>query len=246
MKTRTKVIPIIIVLTLVVMSPYVIKPASAHVTKQFGDISVKVGFANEPPLVGDTNTVQIFVSQGSGNSTQPIAGNALNNVAVTIQYGGKTKTLSFDPSDDNPGEYDSTVIPTQLGSYNIIMKGTINNQNIDVTFPLTDVESKDKYYFPALVSGGAQTTGTSIAPMGAGVGNGPNQQVGNNVIAQLTSDINDAKNMANATAQSYAKVAQSFQDVKNTTDTLYIISLTGVGIGAAGVVIAVMAISRKS
>ena len=148
MRFRALIIPVVIVLSLIIISPYVINPASAHITKQAGDISIKVGFANEPPLVGDTNMVQIFVNQGNGNNTQPISDTALNNMTETIQYGGKTKALGFDPSDDTPGEYDSTVIPTQLGSYNIIMKGTINGQNVDLTFPLTEVESKDKYYFP--------------------------------------------------------------------------------------------------
>jgi len=71
-------------------------------------------------------------------------------------------------------------------------------------------------------------------------------QVSQNVINQLESDINDAKNSANNAVQSYARVAQSFQDVKNTTDTLYIISLAGIGIGVAGVVIAVIALTRKT
>ena len=71
-------------------------------------------------------------------------------------------------------------------------------------------------------------------------------QVSQNVINQLESDINDAKNSANNAVQSYSKVAQSFQDVKNTTDALYMISLTGIGIGVAGVVIAVIALNRKA
>ena len=71
-------------------------------------------------------------------------------------------------------------------------------------------------------------------------------QVSQNVINQLESDINDAKNSANNAVQSYARVAQSFQDVKNTTDTLYIISLAGIGIGVGGVVIAVIALTRKT
>jgi hypothetical protein len=71
-------------------------------------------------------------------------------------------------------------------------------------------------------------------------------QVSQNVINQLTNDVTDAKNTANNAAQSYAKVAQSFQEVKDTTDTLYVISMTGIGIGAAGVVIAVVAITRKN
>ncbi|MGI0046706.1 MAG: hypothetical protein ACREBB_05910, partial [Nitrosotalea sp.] len=71
-------------------------------------------------------------------------------------------------------------------------------------------------------------------------------QISQNVINQLTNDISDAKNTANNAAQSYAKVAQSFQEVKNTTDVLYVISMTGIGIGAAGVVIAVIALTRKN
>jgi len=71
-------------------------------------------------------------------------------------------------------------------------------------------------------------------------------QVSQNVLNQLESDINDAKNSANNAVQSYARVAQSFQDVKNTTDTLYMISLAGIGIGVAGVVIAVIALTRKT
>jgi hypothetical protein len=71
-------------------------------------------------------------------------------------------------------------------------------------------------------------------------------QVSQNVINQLTNDITDAKNTADNAAQSYAKVAQSFQEVKDTTDTLYVISMAGIGIGAAGVVVAVIAITRKN
>jgi len=71
-------------------------------------------------------------------------------------------------------------------------------------------------------------------------------QVSQNVINQLESDINDAKNSANNAVQSYGRVAQSFQEVKDTTDTLYIISLTGIGVGVAGVVIAVIALTRKT
>ncbi len=70
-------------------------------------------------------------------------------------------------------------------------------------------------------------------------------QTSQNVIHQLESDINDAKNAANNAVQSYAHVAQSFQDVKDTTDKLYMISMIGIGLGSAGIIIAVVAITRK-
>ena len=70
-------------------------------------------------------------------------------MTTTIQYGGQTKVVSFDPSDDTPGEYDAAVIPTQIGTYNMIIQGTIDGTTIpSTTYPLQDVEAKDKYNFP--------------------------------------------------------------------------------------------------
>ncbi len=150
MKSKKIIIPVVIALSLVAISTLMITPASAHVEKSFGDITVKVGLANEPPLVGDTNQVQITVTKGSGSNVQPIADTALDNVTTTIKYGGITKTLSPTPSDDNPGEYDVTIVPTQLGSYYIILTGSIDGQTLDNgTFPLDQVVSKDGYRFPS-------------------------------------------------------------------------------------------------
>jgi hypothetical protein len=70
-------------------------------------------------------------------------------MTITIQYGGQTKKLSFDASDDTPGLYSSAVIPTQLGTYNTIIQGTIDGVNIpSTTYPMQEVEAKDKYNFP--------------------------------------------------------------------------------------------------
>ncbi|HET7337814.1 MAG TPA: hypothetical protein VFJ23_07985, partial [Candidatus Nitrosotalea sp.] len=57
--------------------------------------------------------------------------------------------------------------------------------------------------------------------------------------------VDDAKNNADAASKSFSNVIQSFQDVKNTTDSLYMISMTGIGIGIAGIVIAVISITRN-
>ncbi len=146
----SKVILGLLIVSILVLSPYLTKEASAHVEKSFGNVTVKVALANEPPLVGDTNQVQVFLNSGTGNNTQPIADTGLDNVTTTIKYGGITKTLSPTPSDDNPGEYDVTIVPTQLGSYYIILTGSIDGQTLDNgTFPLDQVVSKDSYRFPS-------------------------------------------------------------------------------------------------
>ena len=125
-------------------------------------------------------------------------------------------------------------MPTSSGTYDLILSGTVEGQSIDADIALDQVGSIDTISFPAVSTGSA----------GGGVASS-NPQLGS-IVNQLTSDINDAKNTANNAAQGYGKVAQSFQDVKNTTDGLYILSMTGVGIGAAGVVVAVIALTRKN
>ena len=70
--------------------------------------------------------------------------------------------------------------------------------------------------------------------------------VSSQVINQLSAEITKAESDANTATQSYANVAKSFDEVKNTTDALFMISVTGIGIGAAGIVIAVAAIMRKN
>ncbi|GEM_PF-2475208 len=243
-----KLLSILPVVGILLLAPYIVKDASAHVEKTFGDVTVKVGLANEPPLVGDTNQVQITVSKGSGTNSQPVADTGLDNVTVTIKYGGITKTLSPTPSDDTPGEYVVTIIPTQLGSYYIILEGTIDGQQlVNGTFPLDQVESKDNYYFPPLGSGGTTgipggTTGTAQTTAPSGV---PTGQF-SSVVNQLANDINDAKNLANATNQNMLTMQQSYQNLKGITDELFIVSGIGIGTGIAGIVIAVYALNRRN
>ena len=148
MNSKKLTIPVILVLAAVMIS-FAFHPAEAHTAKTFGNITVKIGWVNEPPLVGDTNGIQIFVYNGTSDSAPPIADTALDNMTVTVQYGGQTKTMDFEASDDTPGQYDSTIIPTQPGTYNVIIKGTIDGVTIPpTTYTFEQVEAKDKYNFP--------------------------------------------------------------------------------------------------
>ncbi len=230
MKTRIVTLASVSILILLVISvsPFVIKPASAHITKVFGNYLVTVGWQNEPVYNGLLNAPIVEVKKGSGDSAKPII-NALANMQISIKYGSVIKQLDFVPSSTADGQYVAPLIPTRIGSYSLIMKGTIEAQSIDTEIPLDDVASIDTLNFPQS-SSSADTSNIG--------------QVGT-IINQLTSDIEDAKNNANSAAQSVANVGKSFQEVKDTTDKLYMISMVGIGIGVAGIVIAVFAISRK-
>ncbi|HJU14588.1 MAG TPA: hypothetical protein VJ792_09060 [Candidatus Nitrosotalea sp.] len=151
MRPRHLVIPILLAVAAVAVAPFVIHPAEAHILKTFNNVSVKIGWMNEPPLVGDTNQIDVYIYNGTNDSAPPIADTGLDHMTVSIQYGGQTKDITsfFSASDDTPGLYSAAIIPTQIGTYNVIIKGTIGGVTIPpTTYPMQDVEGKDKYNFP--------------------------------------------------------------------------------------------------
>lgn len=227
MKTKL-VIALLLIMATLVISPYMVKPASAHITKAFGNYLITVGWNNEPALTGQKNAPLVIVEKGSSSSAKPVI-NALANMQISIKYGTVTKLLDFVPSQTTDGQYVSPLIPTRVGTYSLVMNGNVENQAINTQIPLDDVASVDTINFPQADSSGSSNIG-QLGP----------------IINQLTSDIEEAKSSANSAAQSVANVGKSFQEVKDTTDRLYMISMAGIGIGVAGIVIAVFAISRKS
>ena len=220
---------LVLVATIVFVSPLSVKPAEAHITKVFGNYLVQVGWDNEPVYTGLVNAAQVTIKKGSGDSAKPVI-NALKNMQISLKYGGVTKPLDLLPSSTVDGQYHAPLIPTRVGTYSLVFKGTIEDQAIDTEIQLDDVASVDTLNFPS--SAGSSADNTNVGQMGT-------------VLNQLTNDIEEAKNNADAAAKSVSNVAQSFQQVKDTTDNLYMISMTGIGIGIAGIVIAVIAITRN-
>lgn len=215
---------------MIFVSPLSVKPAEAHITKVFGNYLVQVGWDNEPVYTGLENAAQVTVKKGSGDSAKPVI-NALKDMQISIKYGGVTKPLDFLPSAVVDGQYHAPLIPTRVGTYSLVFKGNVEDQAIDTEIPLDDVASIDVLNFPSS-TGSSSDNSASIGQISS-------------LANQLTSDIEEAKTSADAAAKSVANVGQSFQEIKDTTDKLYMISMTGVGIGIAGIVIAVIAITRK-
>ncbi|MGI0018368.1 MAG: hypothetical protein ACREA1_06650 [Nitrosotalea sp.] len=219
-----------LVATIAFMSPLGVKPAEAHITKVFGNYIVQVGWNDEPVYTGLVNGAQVTIKKGSGDTAQPVI-NAIKDLQISVKYGTITKPLDFLPSSTVDGQYYAPLIPTRVGTYSLVLKGNVADQAIDAEIPLDDVASVDALNFPSS-TGSSSGTSVNMDQMGT-------------LVNQLTSDIEDAKNNADAASKSVSNVVQSFQDVKNTTDNLYMISMTGIGIGIAGIVIAVIAVTRN-
>ena len=206
---------------------YSAHPASAHITKTFGNLSVELGWNVEPALTGQMNAAELTIFTGSSSKPQYVI-NAVANLQTTLQYGTVTKPLQFLPSPTTEGQYLSPIIPTKEGTYTVQLKGAIGGQTIDTSINLDDVASVDTINFPP------SSTGSNSIP--------PNLQ---GILDQLTNDITIAKTSADAAAQTAAADQKAVQEAKSAADTSFLIGVTGIGIGIAGIVIAVLAMSRR-
>lgn len=211
-------------------------PVLAHEEVSFGDINVVAGWVDEPPLVNQLNGVLLIITQVSNG--QPV-NNALAQLDITLQKGAETRPLEFQPTEE-AGTYTATILPTQTGQYAVVMRGTIAGQAIDGQIEIEDVEDTARFTFPPT---GAATTTT---------GSGNNSQIPQGLIAQLQTVITDLTaqvEQANVVAQeannATQSVTESVEELKMSADRAYLFSLIGIGAGAAGIAIGVLALSRR-
>jgi hypothetical protein len=211
-------------------------PVLAHVEVVFGDISIVGGWVDEPPLVNQLNGIVLTITQVS--SGQPV-NNALAQLDITLQKGAETRPLEFQPAEE-AGTYTATILPTQTGQYAVVMQGTIAGQAIDGQIEVEDVEDTARFTFPP--TGGAATTTT---------GSGNNQipqgliEQLQTVITDLTAQVEQANVVAQEANNATQSVSESIEELKMSADRAYLFSLIGIGAGAAGIAIGVVALSRR-
>lgn len=242
------------IIALTIIFATYLTPAYAHITKQFGNISLEVGWTEEPPLVGQLNSAIIVVEKvvTGGNST-PVS-NALSQLDIKEKYGGITKPIEFVPSEQTEGGYEAKIIPTRIGSYSLLMNGSIQNQNItNVEIPLDEVEGTQMLSFPDREISGSSSGSGSVS----GSSNGSNQTIagGNNneigaeveqILSQFSNDIDSIKGSIAKLDSNYVNIQNSIQNVKSASDISFIIGMAGVGAGISGVIISLIVLSRRS
>ncbi|MGC2428067.1 MAG: hypothetical protein WA421_13605 [Nitrososphaeraceae archaeon] len=245
LQTKIALLPIALFALIIIILAFSFSNAElayAHITKKFGNITLEVGWSNEPALVGELNNAIVQVNQTSGgknNSTAVI--NALADMNIVVKYGGTTKPLDFEPSEETEGLYNGKMIPTRIGSYNLAMNGTIQGQKINAEIPLDLVEGKQKISFPDATSSSAiEGGGGNITTANNNIG--PRLQ---SIVSQLANDIDSAKGGIDTIAKSNADTQKSIQNLKGAADRSYMIGMGGIGAGVAGIIIAAVALSRK-
>jgi hypothetical protein len=212
---------------------------SAHVSNEYGNITIQTGWDQEPPLVDEINDIVVGVTRESdlGNSSTTPVRNALADMNIMVKYGGMTKALDFVPSQEQEGWYEAKILPTRIGSYSLALNGTIQNQPISDEVQVEDVESTQKVSFPEVNSGSSDSsndaTGTNLL----------NGQI-SNILNQITNDINNIRDDIGTLAESNSNIQEGIQDVRDIADRSYMLALTAIGVGAAGILIAAAALVR--
>jgi hypothetical protein len=213
---------------------------------------MQVGWTEEPPLMGQLNNAFIVVEKVvTGSNSTPVR-NALSQLDIEEKYGGITKSIEFIPS-ETEGGYEAKIIPTRIGSYSLLMNGSIQNQNItNVEIPLDEVEGTQMFSFPDREISGSGGIGS-----GSGSGSGSNQTItsGNNndigpkveqILSQFSNDMDLIKGSIDKLNSNYADLQNSIQNTRNASDISFIIGMAGVGAGISGIIISLIVLSRRN
>lgn len=204
--------------------------AFAHEETTIGNVTIVGGWSNEPPLLDQMNGIELTVTRDGS----PVA-NALAETDISIRKGGLSKPLDFTPGEEQ-GHYVADILPTQLGEYAVVFTGTVAGQVISGQAQI-EIESVEDVRLVSFPDPGQD---------------GPDQEVIQRIVDQLTNVISDLTSQveeSNARAENAETLAQesiaASEDLRGSADRAYIFGMIGVGIGAAGVIIAVIAISRS-
>ncbi|HXV66690.1 MAG TPA: hypothetical protein VD731_05670 [Nitrosopumilaceae archaeon] len=192
--------------------------AEAHTTVHVEQYEIDVGWDVEPPVVGFRNAIVYQISESPSEGVKSGVISAFKNLESTIRMGGVTKVLDIN-SDPRPGHYFSKIIPTKTGSLVIELKGDIDGVPVNIEVPIEDVESTAVLDFP-------QSSGSSSGQEVAAL---------KNAMSSIQKDVNDIKSKVGG--------IDSTGDIN--TLTAYNFGIFGLSLGAAGVILAIIAMIKR-
>jgi len=193
--------------------------AEAHKTVNVDKYAIEVGWDVEPPIVGFRNAITYEISESPSPGVKSGVINGFKNLESTIKMGGASKVLDID-SDPRPGHYFSNIIPTKTGSLVIELKGDINGVPVDVEIPVEDVENTAVLDFPQSSS---SSSGQDVVAL-------------KNSMSSLQKDVTDIKSKLGGIDSSTSEIS---------TQTAYNFGVFGLSLGAAGVILAIIAMIKR-
>ena len=191
--------------------------ASAHKSITVENLIIEVGWQEEPSLVGFMNAITFEINENTTDGQSGVK-NAFKNLQATVKFGGVTKTLDID-SDPESGHYHSKIIPTRTGSLVVELKGEINGIKIDSDIPLEDVGDKAVLAFPD-IGGSSEQDVTALK----------------NAVSGIEKEVTELK-----TKLSRINTASGEFDVERA----YNFGVLGLSLGAAGVILAIIAMIKR-
>lgn len=118
----------------------------AHEHRAVGNYEFVVGWLNEPALAYEPNGLSLRIthfpngvpeeeSEEAEAQGQPVEGLEETLQAEIIAGGGaQTRELTLEPAFNDPGHYESVIIPTVPGDYTFRVFGDLEGQEIDESF----------------------------------------------------------------------------------------------------------------
>jgi hypothetical protein len=191
--------------------------AYAHKTVNAENLDIEVGWQDEPPLVGFMNAITFEINENTSDGQSGVK-NAFKNLVATVKSGGLEKTLDID-SDPQAGHYHSKIIPTRTGSLVVELKGEINGIPINSEITIDDVEDKSLLAFP-------DTAGSSDQDVVAL----------KNAMSGLQTEVTSLKSKI-------SRIDTTSGDFN--AETAYNFGIFGLSLGAAGVILAIVAMIKR-
>jgi hypothetical protein len=190
--------------------------AYAHTTIQVDPYEIEVGWQDEPPVVGILNAITIDIREpGDVEGVSTGVINAFKKLDASVVSGGASKVLDIN-TDPRPGHYYAKIIPTKTGSLEVKLAGEINGVQINTIIPIEDVESTSILDFPPTSTSSSGQEVTALK----------------NAVTSLQQDISSIK-------------AQSSTSTGSDEGATYNFAVFGISLGAAGVILAIIAMVRK-
>lgn len=189
-----------------------------HTEIKVGNYTIEAGWSNEPPLINNLNEVVIFIFENDS----PVR-NAMKDLSVSINYGGINKKLNFLPSEESVGQYLADIIPSNLGTYSLNLKGTIGTQNINNDIQIEEVEDAKKLTFPIVSesSNSLENIGKQITP----------------IMKDLSNQIEETKEQVNSTKQLIQKMDNEDNSIKSEIERTNLLSYIATALSASAIIL---------